>query len=439
MAAALKLLWVTPFSTRSAIGTFSRLVTEEIAKRGVLDVTIGACDVSPVAPEAAQKTHLPLLLDAAEVAERLHDFDIVLYNVGNSYPFHGALSDLLRKRSGIFVIHDLYLYDLFYGILQARGKLGDHDRIVTATYQREIDFISQDTDYGRLLSHRVANYPMAEWFAAKALACIVHGKFAIPALEAATAGPVVYTPLVVYDPALPRAMAHRTRHADEKVRVTTFGDVNPNKRIDAVIRTIGSSAMLRNAIHYTVVGNAPRETRSQLEGLATSLGVSFEMTGYATDEEWAAQLEQTDIAAALRFPTTETGSASIAGSILAGLPVLVTDTGCYRELPDDIVFKVDPEREAETLRAQLERLVREPNLQQRLEERVVWAREHFGAPKYAARVEELARDFVNFAPAVEVGLELADTAVLLGLGRNDPALASWIEKAGSLFVRHPEG
>lgn len=438
-ARTLRLLWVTPFSKRSAIGTFSRLVTDELARRGILDVTIGSCEAAPIAADAAHPTRLPLILDAAEVAERLHEFDLVLYNIGNNYPFHGALADLLPKRSGIFVIHDLYLYDLFYGILQAQGGLADHDRIVTSTYGREIEFASPETTYGDILSQRIAEHPMTEWFAAKALACIVHGAFAVPVLEAATAGPVVQTPLVFHDPARSHATAHRARGPGERIRVTTFGDVNPNKRIDVVIQTIGSSTVLRDAIHYVVVGNATDLDRTHLLDLATSLGVSFEMTGHVGDEEWAAQLEQADIAAALRFPTTETGSASVAGSILAGLPVLVTDTGCYRDLPDDIVFKIDPQREIETLRAQLERLVSEPELQRRLEPRAAWAREEFGASRYAARVEELAHRCVDFAPAVEVGFRLADAAVLLGLGRDDPALASWIGTAGSLFVRPTEG
>ena len=48
--------------------------------------------------------------------------------------------------------------------------------------------------------------------------------------------------------------------------------------------------------------------------------------------------------------------------MLSGRPIIVTDAGFYRELPDDLVFKVDPTSELSSLTSQLTRLALDPAL-----------------------------------------------------------------------------
>lgn len=431
----LRLLWVTPLSVHSAIGRFSHLVTEQLALRGV-SVTLASCEATPPSKEQIWRTDLPVVLDPSDIIENLDVFDIVIYNIGNNFEYHGGILRFTDQRSGIFVFHDLFLHDLFYGVLQAAGRLAEHDKLVAAVYGETRQAADSQSGYGNDLQHRVENFPMTEWFAPRALACVVHGKFGVPILEAATAGRVIHLPLafVEHMDEPPERVARGTHANCERVQVTTFGDANPNKRVASVLRAIGSSVLLREKVTYTVVGRVGDADRAYLTDLATTLGVKFEMTGRANDQEWASWMDATDVAACLRMPTTETASATVIECMAAGLPVLVTDIGFYRDLPDDLVFKVDPAREGDSLRDQLERIVGDPHLRLKAgRDAAHWARLTFSPITYAEGIEAFAREIHVEGAAVEVALRLADVSSLLGRGMDDPAVASWIKVATSLF------
>ncbi len=68
----------------------------------------------------------------------------------------------------------------------------------------------------------------------------------------------------------------------------------------------------------------------------------------------------------LRWPVFEGGSASAVEAMLSGRPIIVTDAGFYRDLPDDLVFKVDRRQELDSLTTQLTRLIADPSLRFRV-------------------------------------------------------------------------
>lgn len=430
------ILWVTPFSKSSAIGQFSRLVTNELCKLG-LDVTIASCEADPPSKALCHETSLPLLLGGCSVEDRLHDFDVVVYNIGNNYQYHGSVLNLIERRSGLFIFHDLFLHDLFWGVLQAQGRLAEHDRVISSIYGDNVKLALPDMDYGSNLAHRVANYPMFEWFAPRAIACVVHGKFGVPILENLCAGPVTYQPLAFFDPDDLSTCADTQiieRPRNERFRLTTFGDVNPNKRVDSVIRAIGSSDFLRSTVEYSVIGRVSEADREYLTQLAASHGVTLRVFGRVDSAQWEALSKATDVSICLRFPTTETASATVIESMLNGLPVVVTDTGFYRDLPNHLVFKVEPSLEEQSLRDQLERLALDFGLRKRVsQEGKLWARETFSSVRYAAEIKTVLRDVVDCEAAVNVGFKLADVATQLGLLPDDSMVVSWIERASQLL------
>src|SRR5262249_5325960 len=59
-------------------------------------------------------TRTPLAL------RRLHDFDVVVYNIGNELPRHRAIAAVARARPGVVILHDVVLRH-FYGGLVAAG------------------------------------------------------------------------------------------------------------------------------------------------------------------------------------------------------------------------------------------------------------------------------------------------------------------------------
>ena len=85
------------------------------------------------------------------------------------------------------------------------------------------------------------------------------------------------------------------------------------------------------------------------------LGLSARVTrhGYVPEAELHTALLRADLALNLRYPSMGEASGSQLRIWSAGLPAVVTRTGWYASLPEEAVFFVDPEREAETLASHL--------------------------------------------------------------------------------------
>src|SRR5207248_3003466 len=64
-----------------------------------------------------------------------------------------------------------------------------------------------------------------------------------------------------------------------------------------------------------------------------------------------------DVCINLRDPAMEGGSASLVEGLYFGRPMVVTDTGCYRDVPDHCVAKIPPGDEAASLGGVLKTLV----------------------------------------------------------------------------------
>ena len=131
------------------------------------------------------------------------------------------------------------------------------------------------------------------------------------------------------------------------VAVLTVGHVNQNKRVESVIRAIGGSDVLRDRCRYHVVGLVTDQERERLRAVAQAVSFhDLEITGEVSNEILRAQIEAADMICCLRWPVFEGGSAiRWSRRMLSGRPIIVTDAGFYHELPDDLVFKVDPTSE----------------------------------------------------------------------------------------------
>src|SRR5436309_2982439 len=97
------------------------------------------------------------------------------------------------------------------------------------------------------------------------------------------------------------------------------------------------------------------------------LGLSGKVksTGYASPQDFAYYLAASDVCLNLRYPTAGETSASLLRIMGAGVPVLVSRTGAFEELPDDAVGKVDvDDTEEDLLLEYLLALARRPDLRE---------------------------------------------------------------------------
>src|SRR5262249_50310278 len=148
-----------------------------------------------------------------------------------------------------------------------------------------------------------------------------------------------------------------------RVTITTIGVINPNKCVDALIRSISSSVNLRMTCQLRLVGAITSLERDRLEELSRREGFTeLTIVGEVDEAGLTRELERADILSCLRNPVLEGASASTIEGMQSGRPVVVADAGFYSELPDELVFKVPASVDVSSLTDVLERLVADEDL-----------------------------------------------------------------------------
>jgi len=417
----MRICWATPFVLRSSIGRVSAAVTTALAARGH-EVEILRCEDRDDPAEPLHPTDLTVHHWRAVDLTRLRtDFDVVVVNIGDNYPFHAGALTILDAAPCLGIFHDFYIYNLFSGWLHHNGlDYRRHDAEIVATYGPEAEPDAVAVRSGQMLDMgEIADkLPMTEWLAHRCEAALAHARFYAPRLEAACAGPVAVTPLCCPDRAAPPG----TPTSKDRLTITTVGVMNPNKRVADVVRAIGSSEALKTCT-YRLVGPISDEERARLEAVAAEVGfTNLVIDGAVDDETLDQRLAEADIICALRKPVLEGASGSACEGMLSGRPTVVARAGFYGELPDDLVFKVDGEIVVDEIRAVLERLAGDAPLRRKTGAAArAWAQETLNAERYAQAVEALAQAQLTSRPLLAVGERIGHELRGFGLAQDDPS------------------
>jgi glycosyltransferase involved in cell wall biosynthesis len=437
----MKIVWVTPYNTRSGIARFSRRVAEGLSNAGH-EVTI-------VRSEAAEE-----LLNGADVLPGTGtevvrwdkvfyepDFwsscDAVVHNIGNNYLFHAGTIELLQRFPGVVIVHDYFLLDLFQGWCAASGSRALGDRTLEDLYGEGAALRLHTIDGGPgFREYASEHFPMTEWIGRLAYGAVAHSSFYADRLRLSCGGPVAVMPLACNALSDFQPLAGREQTSD--VTVLTIGDVNQNTRVESVIRAIGSSDVLRERCRCHVVGLVTDQERERLKAVARA--VSFQnlrITSEVSDRILRAEIEAADLICCLRWPVFDGGSASAGEAMLSGRPVIVTDAGSHRDLPDDLVFKVDPQRELDALTSQLTRLALDPALRVAVgAQAAAWAKAAFSVDSYVARLVPLLEEVARLRPTLGTAAHFGHLFADLGLLPNDPAVERLATVLESLFIKN---
>lgn len=434
----MKIAWVTPYNTRSGIGRFSRRVAEGLSNAGHA-VTIVRSEA------AAELTNGPDVLPGAEVVrwdkvcydpEFWSSCDAAVHNIGNNYLFHAGAIELLQRFPGVVIVHDYFLLDLFHGWCAASGSRALGDRILDDLYGEGAALRLHAIDGGPgFWEYASEHFPMTEWIGRLAHGAVAHSSFYADRLTRSCGGPVAVVPLACNALSDFQPLAGREQSPD--VTVLTIGHVNQNKRVESVIRAVGSSDVLREHCRYHVVGLVTDQERERLKAVARA--VSFQrlrITGEVSDRILRAEIEAADLICCLRWPVLAGGSASAVEAMLSGRPVIVTDAGFARDLPDDLVFKVDPQREVGALTSQLTRLVSDPALRVAVgAQAAAWAKGAFSVDAYVARLVPLLEEVARLRPTLSAAAHFGHLFADLGLLPDDPAVERLATVLESLFIK----
>ena len=405
----------SPTAVPSAIGRVTGLLVAALIEQGHEVVVVRSEDVSDLdSPTRALPTRIIRWDDADAVRAVAETADAVVYQVGDNYSYHRGCLEWLPTLPGVVCLHDYFLGDLFRDWAAQHGP--EADATLRSWYGEAADprYFSHNQSVS-FIAATAETTPMTEWVASMAQGVVTHSSWGIARVLAACPGPVRVVPLPYDAPGLAFGPRRTALADDTDFTVLTVGHGNTNKRMESVIRAIGTSPRLRRSAVYRLVGGIEPVVAERLSALADSHGVRLSISGEVGDRELWEAIDQANVISCLRLPALEAASASTIEAMLYGKAVVVVDTGFYRDLPDDCVRKVSPEREVDDLRTALESLQADPSSRAALGERAAgWARATFRADGYAQSLTGICRDVAAAVPALEAMRFFADTLVRWG-------------------------
>jgi glycosyltransferase involved in cell wall biosynthesis len=416
----MKIAWFTPFSKESRIGRYS---VEVVAPLGVdHEVDIWYPDDGE-----ARKTELRTIrfADADAVAtDALDGYDLLVYNLGNYLPFHREIYRLSRRRPGLVILHDYVMQDFFRQyFIEYRQEPQAYLRAIERCYGPAAREAGEE-----------AQFPLFEEAIRGAYGVVTHSEFLRARVAEVFAGPVAKLHLpckrIVGLRTLTRA---ELGVPEESVLLVTVGHVNPNKRVHAVIKAL--SGMARPLV-YAVLGPVEESYQARLRDLARQGGLErvVRLAGYVSDQVLESYLAHADVCVNLRHPTTEGASASALEEMMHGKPLLVSDTGFFAELPDDCVWKIDPQHEPEQLGPALAQLIDDPELRRRMGHRAAeFTEQHCRPELYAQGLLQFALEVKDAVPLLHLADHLAGEFNNLGVRRDMPVVGVVAREAAALF------
>jgi glycosyltransferase involved in cell wall biosynthesis len=324
-------------------------------------------------------------------------YDAAVYQMGNS-PAHAYIYETLLRYPGVVVMHEFILHHLRIWMALNGGRRREYVDLMSKRYGDEGREAARRVMLGQF-PEALFRYPLSDEVIERASGIIVHSRY----MEGLVRGvrpdvPLAVVPMgVPLPPLIPKAVARARLGIDpDMFLVTSVGHLNPYKRVSATLRAFKALLMeVPNALYMLVGSRSPNyDPTRQIEML--DLMDRVKSTGYVPAEDLPYYLAASDVCLNLRYPTAGETSASLLRIMGAGVPVLVSRTGSFEELPDDAAGKVDVgDIEEELLLEYLLLLARRPDIREAMSE---------AARRYVAEqhtLEGAARGYLDFLLSVQ--------------------------------------
>ncbi|AJY13772.1 glycosyl transferases group 1 family protein [Burkholderia dolosa AU0158] len=406
----MRLLFFTPVSKRSAIGRMASLVVPELVAQGH-DVTVIGTESPRFRDEETHRFDTPVIAwnEFEHVGQRVTTADLCIYQIGDNYEFHEGCLHWMPAARGIVCLHDFFIGHLFCGWAQSRP--GEANAILRHWYgdaiaERFFSYTSGNTFIDKTRDAA----PMTEWIGAMALGVVTHSSWGCDRVLKSCAGPVSVVPLP-YDAPAARSQRPPVHTEAGCMQVLTIGHVNSNKRVESVIKAIGTKTTLRNNVTYKLVGHVAPQMVLSLSHMARSYGVNLVIAGEVDDTALAQAIAESDVVSCLRWPTLEAASASAIEAMLYGKAVICTDAGFYSEIPDECVLKVSSDNEIDDIASSLLALIADREKITEIGEKAQrWATDTFSAAVYARSLTDIAQRALIAKPVIDACRSLSAIA-----------------------------
>lgn len=412
----MKIAWFSPYCRESAIGRFSDAVVRRLAMTEQVALWVPDLVTNRSGPVETRSFQAC----TPEALRELESYDLAVYNMGNHYPYHGLIQEFSNCRPGLVVLHDLVLHHFFAALyLQHRNSPREYLTQLSRYYGNDALQAAEEALEGRRRpiweSDDVSRWPLFEPALDRALGVVTHSEFARQQIASRFGGPVFRLSLP-YDKGVGAIPISDSR--EDRLLLLSVGHVNRNKRTHAVLHALAARPDLRERLRFVIAGPFDARYKSECDAIINAGGLqrTVEFLGRVDDETLHRYLVSADLCVNLRFPVTETGSASLAEEMLHGKPVIVTNIGCYSDVPDECVRKVNPEREQEDLQRALSELAGDAGRRAQIGNQAkAFAEAHFTPVRYARELTPVFEETVSGAPVLSCLDRIGDVLGAMGV------------------------
>jgi glycosyltransferase involved in cell wall biosynthesis len=347
----MKIAYFSPFNPqKSGISDYSERLLPYLEKIADIDVWVDG-----IVPSNPSMNRYHMIDYSRNRKDKLKEYDIILYNIGNNPVFHGKMLDIFFKYPGIVILHDYVLFYLITGYYLNQKK-------DTNGYIREFYF-----NYGplgidyvkRLMRFHIPllqypspqKYPLVKRILTTAKGIIVHSnstrdfilKDEYPEdriVHINHIDLVNYSKTINRDTSGKAAVRERYGIGKDDIMAASFGYVAPTKRNKQVIDAINDVIKAQGIpLQYLMVGEG--------NYVDAFLSDRVKKTGYIDLNEFEMILSSTDIVINLRYPSMGETSGTLLRAMSAGKPCIVSDNAWFSELPDSTLMKISIESERE--------------------------------------------------------------------------------------------
>ncbi len=368
------LAYFSPLNPRvSGISDYSEALLPQLAER-IEEIDVFLEDYAPAARFSQPNLRLRRWQEF-EPEYRAGRFDAVLYHIGNN-PFHVYIYDLALRIPGVLVLHEFNLHYLVAHATLSRGdwpgylREVEHDAGPAAlerARQAQAGLVQPDYDGIALNRTLLERSPGA----------IVHSDYMVRTVR--QAGLKIPLRRIPHGVAIPDVDRGAARHMlaeqtglplnDSAPVFGIFGFLKPYKRIYEALHALARLRTERSDATLVLVGE--EHPHYPLRPLIRELALddAVRILGHVPIDTFTLYMAAVDICINLRRPTAGETSGSLLQALALGKPTLVSEIGSFLELPDDAVFKIPPEREAEWLYEYMKVLLDDPELARAVGER----------------------------------------------------------------------
>ncbi len=271
-------------------------------------------------------------------------FDHVLYQIGNN-PFHAGIYELALRHPGVVVLHEASVHYLVRSLTLSRGD--------DKGYLREVMYEIFGKDLGHsagghlpIESPQPHEFLMLRRLLDQSRACIVHSHHAERLVRLkGFRGPIAVVPHGVH---LRTVDSQRYRQSlglePEAPLIGVFGYQRPDKQIWECLLMFKELVDSLPDARLLILGQPHPQVPIE-EGIR-DLGLENRVLvrGYQTLDDFDGYLGASTVVLNLRQTTFGETSGTMMRAFGLGRPVIVSEIGGARELPDDICLKIPRDR-----------------------------------------------------------------------------------------------